>query len=481
MGAQANRIEEQQDTARVIGQINPSQLPGHQAPRQDLAGDQADFLFLQAASPWSGDRLCRESSRVLDEIKELQRENRWEDILALFHPVEDKLPELADCGLADDIRSSLAFVLCRAGRAREAISLLKPVLRRNPENALLHYTVAYAALDILYTARNSRTPLPGSEKRGLLAIAQDHFKDACRLRPESVTFFYRYGILNKEIERKPRRAIPLFETAMANWEKKDADTQKREHQQYPKYIKAMYHLASCLHECGQTGRSYTLLERLILEDREKNHMHPLFKHYAMAKVLLALNRPKAALDHIETALIRAEQDQDVEYVHELGARCCLLLDRIEQAAGYIDKIPVQRRRPYIRWTEADVLVAKGKREQALKVLASAAERDRRGRHKALIRMAKIYLQQKRYSQTLSVCDQALDFCQETFGNPFLEAMFWKAAALHLMARHGEALDIVCDLEKAGFRYPHFRRLARLVRQKSAGGNRDLALVRGRQS
>ena len=105
--------------------------------------------------------------------------------------------------------------------------------------------------------------MPYKEKKRLIDLGHTHFQTACKLHPDSVTFFYRHAVLYKEIENKTWLAVPLFEQAIVNWECKDAETQKKQHQQYPKYIKAMYHLASCLLKNDMPGRSFELIDKVI--------------------------------------------------------------------------------------------------------------------------------------------------------------------------------------------------------------------------
>lgn len=474
MTANALPLDTVDSRARIVGHVDIAKEPA-----QSDVGSDTDFLTDQAATPWSGDRLRQDRDRILAEIAELQTENRWDDIIALFHPVQDKIPDLAAGGIVDEIRLKVGFALCRAGRHGEAIACLAPVAESEPGNPMAHYTLAYTALDALFTARASRQPVGRKEKSRLLQTGHDHFDQACSLRPDSVTFFYRHGVLFKEIEGKTRRAIPLFEQAVANWQRKDAETQKKHHQQYPKYIKAMYHLASCYLQNGMAGRSLELIEKVIELDRDRDHMRPLYKHFAMGKVLHSLGRPKPALEHLEVAAYRADKGQAVDFVYELAARCGLLLGRPEQAANYIDRIPVSKRRPYVRWTEADVLVARGKRNKALQVLAATAERDRRSRHKAMIRMARIELTLGRLKEAERLSREAAEFCRNSFGNPSHEALFWQAAALYRLEQFTESLQIITALEENRFRYPNFSRLAELVRKAASvpdAGKKPFALV-----
>ena len=70
-------------------------------PDQRATAGQADeFLTLDDIVTVKKDSLRRQLHRALSEIEELAREDRWDDILALACPVEQKFPELCDKGLA---------------------------------------------------------------------------------------------------------------------------------------------------------------------------------------------------------------------------------------------------------------------------------------------------------------------------------------------------------------------------------------------
>jgi hypothetical protein len=69
-------------------------------------------------------------------MDELMNEARWEDLLALFHPVEEKAPELVDCRLDLEVRSRVAFALGQLKRFDEAIEALKVCVARDPESFL---------------------------------------------------------------------------------------------------------------------------------------------------------------------------------------------------------------------------------------------------------------------------------------------------------------------------------------------------------
>jgi len=431
------------------------------------AADTGDFLTEMLVQPWSGEEARAELDRTLAELRELTAENRWNDIITLFHPLEEKAPLLVDQGLDLDVALKVAFALGRAGRQQEAVETLTQLAARYPEHALIHYNIGYTALDALYVAKTSRSPMTAKERQQLVAMAHQHFTKAQNLRPDSVTFFYREGILYKEIEQKSKKAIPLFEQAIANWLRRDADQQRKGHQQRPKYIRSLYHLASCFLDSGQPKRSLKLLERLIEEDGTTDVMAPVFKHFAMGKVLHALGRFQEALQHLDTAAYRAASHQPLDFVFELAARCALRLEDTDRAAGYINKIPASNRRPYVSWTEADVLCAQHKMPKALEVLKKANSKDRRSRHKGLLRMARIHLRLGQWLEARECCREANMFFLHTYGNPCLEAKFWEAAACLRLKKYDEGLELLKDLEEDQFTYPNLARLKQALRQGSA--------------
>jgi tetratricopeptide (TPR) repeat protein len=464
----SSTAKESFNTIRIVGRIDVNNDGEHNATFVEHGAD-GEFLESMAAGPAITEAYAeKETRRVLAELAELKSEKRWDDMVALFHPVEEKVPEAHEAGTDSRIREQLAFALCRLGRHEDAVECMKPVVEREPEDVMGHYNLAYAAFDLLFTVKRDRSRLnTPARRKEFVALAHRHFERCQKLRPDSVTFFYRDAMLYKEIEDKPRKAIPLFMKAISNWERLSPEEQRKRHQQRPKYVKSLYHIASSYLATGMAARSLEYIERAVDEDKDRNFISPVFKHYALGKVLYALGKPSEALEHLDTAVFRAEHGQALDYIYELSARCALKLDNTQKALEYISKIPVKKRRPYVRWTEADILCAAGHQEQAISVLHKVAERDRRSRHVSLIRLARIEFSLQRYENALTASEQAARFCADTFGSPSNEALFWKAAALFRLGGYEDALEILEDLNRRRFHYPNFRKMLEVVR-KCAG-------------
>lgn len=86
----------------------PADTPGT-GTQADLFSDQELFGVKK------GEFIKKSRNRVLADIEELSKNNRWDDILSLYHPVDDKLPDLVRAGADIPVRQKIATC---AGRVK---------------------------------------------------------------------------------------------------------------------------------------------------------------------------------------------------------------------------------------------------------------------------------------------------------------------------------------------------------------------------
>lgn len=426
-----------------------------QATPQVPAGD--DLLTPDELVPVRREAAVRTEQRALAELSDLIRQNRWSEAVDLFHPVEEKLPELADHGQDIRVREKIAFALGHLGRHDDAISELSACIKREPDNFFLHASLAYTAYDSLWAAKNRQVLLSGKARSERIALAHRHFAAAQALRPDTVTNFYRQGMLFREIEGKDDKSIPLFRRAVENWEQLDPDDRERRHQERKNYIKALYQLAGALVAVGRADQALAHLQRCLNEDESSNFIALAFKYFALGKVQFHLNRFAEARDALLFAA-KCRHDGPLDFVFELLARVYLALGSNDKAREAIGRVPEARRRPYVRWTEADVLCAAGQYEEALRVLSDCVNRDGFSRHKGLLRMARIAYLLNRFDQCATHADAARQFYREKWTNDCNEGLFWLAAANLRQGRVDEAYRLAGELETLD---PWFPRLDRL--------------------
>lgn len=74
-------------------------------------GIESDFLDKLAEEGNYGDYLRERLKKCLGEVLYLKNENRWDEIISLFYPLEEKLPEIVQSGLANELRLNVSFAL----------------------------------------------------------------------------------------------------------------------------------------------------------------------------------------------------------------------------------------------------------------------------------------------------------------------------------------------------------------------------------
>lgn len=431
-----------------------------QGPNHELNTEEA-FLDQLAEQASGAEKLKQTFGRLWAEVELLRSEARWQEMVDLLHPAEERFPELVEAGFGPTLWGEACFALTQLKRYDAALELAKRCVLECPEDVQAHARLAYVAYDSLYAAKNRELLLHPEERKARIELAHKHFAKAQTLRPDSVTQFYRQGMLYKAIQSKPERALPLFRTAVKNWDALSDEDKKARHQERKNAIKALYQWASCLLALGNAQQAVEVLNRCLEEDQASQYLATVHKYYALGKVHYMAANYEEAEKALRFAAMQADA-ADHDYVFELWARTALAQNRPEEAQKVLEKIPAGRRRPYVLWTEADILAAQGRLDQAKGVLKRAAEKDRRGRHRAFMRLAKIAFRQNETKECLKWAREANSFCQRTYQNPHDEALFWEAAALYRAGRCKEAWQTASELALLRPNFPHLRELKRRI-------------------
>lgn len=412
------------------------------------------------------DALDRIQKRVLGEIEQLMQENRWEDIKDLFYPVEEKQPEIVARQMDIPVRAKVAFALGRARCFDEAIQELLICVRREPDYFLNHSSLAYTAYDSLYCAKNREIFLSGKTRIHRIALAHKHFQKAQELRPDGVTNFYRQAMLFKQIENKPEKAVPFFERAVVNWESLDDSQRDERRQEQKNYVKALYELASCRLQAGRATQALDIIRKCLSVDEATNYMSLMFKYFALGKIHFHLNRFDEARDALMFALQTRPKGQPDDFVCELLGRTWLMLDNPAKAKEIINRVPENRRRPYVCWTEADICCALGKIDRAREVLTQSLDRDKLSRHKTLIRLARIEYHSGNYDLVAMNAAQADTFFREKWGNHYDDGLFWQALGHYRMGDPATARKFAALLQDHRPYYPKLKTLMTMLDQKT---------------
>ncbi|MCF8075926.1 MAG: hypothetical protein K9K63_08180 [Desulfotignum sp.] len=113
-----------------------------------------------------GQYIKKARSRVMADIESLSGNCRWQDIVSLYHPVEEKLPELDQADLADMVKEKIASAMGHLKQFDDAISLLAACIRNHPDNFYTRSSLAYTAYSSLFAAKNREIFLAGAPGPG---------------------------------------------------------------------------------------------------------------------------------------------------------------------------------------------------------------------------------------------------------------------------------------------------------------------------
>ena len=450
-----------QAAARII-QTAQSKTP---APVDtSCAGTQADlFSDQELFGIKKGGFIKKSRNRVLADIEELSKNNQWDDILSLYHPVDDKLPDLIRAGVDIPVRQKIAFALGQVGAFDEAIKELLVCVRTEPDNFMSQSSLAYTAYNCLYAVKNKKVFLAGKARTERIALAHEYFKKAQDLRPGGITNFYRQGMLFSQIENKPGQGLEKFEIACFNWERLSDEERAKRQQEKKNYVKSLYRSASLLLNSGNGTKAHGRITTCLKQDEQTNYISLAFKYFALGKVQYCMDRYDDAKSALLFALQSSSRNASTDFIHELLARTYLALGKTDKAMETIEGVPEKFRRPYYRWTQADVLCTVGQFEKAKTILNAAAARDSRSRHISLIRLAKIEYTLKNYTPAMEHAAKAGEFFTGKWGNPYLEGLFWQGLCAVKAGQTQKADQLLGELERHSRFYPNLDRLRAMIR------------------
>ena len=102
--------------------INHDSMPGQKTNGVPEDMSQDDFFSEAELAGLKPEAAQRALKQALSEMHELIREKKWEDVISIFHPVEEKFPELVEYELDVELREKIGLVLGQLKKFDEAIA-----------------------------------------------------------------------------------------------------------------------------------------------------------------------------------------------------------------------------------------------------------------------------------------------------------------------------------------------------------------------
>ncbi len=218
-------------------------------------------------------------------------------------------------------------------------------------------------------------------------------------------------------------------------------------------------------EKGDAKGALARLTKCIEQDDKRDHITPSFKYFALGKVYFRLGDHAKAKDALIFAMKSSKSGQSDDFIVELLAKTLLALENPQKALELIQTVPEKMRRPYFRWTEADILCSLNRFKEAEHALVCAVERDMLSKHKTLIRLAKLYYLQRNFQQAEQAAANSVRFFRQQWSKSYNDGLFWQALSTFRMGRKKEAEDLAMELKMS---YPYYPKLGMLIKTIKEG-------------
>ncbi|RMH66422.1 MAG: tetratricopeptide repeat protein [Calditrichaeota bacterium] len=344
---------------------------------------------------------------VYEQALKLKANNRWLQLIMLLKPVmEQGNPSRFVC-------STLGFAYSQLNRYDAARYCYKIWLEQNDTPAVPLYCLGYLEYD-----------------QGNWRAAVEWFDRALEEKPDYLRCWYRRGVALFQMERIPQSAASM-QKVLDLWEALAPGDTRDSLAKY--YYKGCFYRAKCHMRLGEPRQALRYLRQL---DRDGNRFYTERAHirYNHARVLFDLGHPRQALDILNKLEARP-------WIALLQARCLTALKQYDQAERFFDRAVGRRPQPWALTARADFWQLRGQPARAEQDLQRALERDRKGRHKILCRIARLRMQARDLPAAAALFRKALAFKQKNWQRDDFEALTGLAECYQLAGNEEKAREL----------------------------------------
>lgn len=337
---------------------------------------------------------------LLEKINLFKQKNNWQGIINTFDKDVQKDGKYWD---TVELVKEVGFAHSQLGNFKQALYLYQRWRELAPDRAQPYYSIGY-----------------------IYAQTQDYkeaikwYNFALEKYPSYLICLYRKGIALLQ-QQKNKDALKILEKTIALYRSnKNEDFQKK---QRKTYIRSLFAAGKASYNCHKFIPARDLFLQVLREDK-KNFISPLFKYYNLGKCFIELEEKENAGNYLEKAL---HINKYKDYVWErLGRFHHKLSEDYQQSLFCFEKALSCRRAPYILISRAQLYLDMGKPIYAIKDLQEALKKDRKGKHKIMLALGKVYLKQRKLTEAEIYLNRACDFKLKMYETDYAEAHYYLA-------------------------------------------------------
>ena len=347
---------------------------------------------------------------TLEKIQELQQANRWQEMIDYLKPIVEFGDKRVEHWRA------LGFAYSQLNRYDEARYCYKQWLELEPNRAQPYYSLGYT----YYHA-------------GQWKEAIEWFDKALEVFPDYLVCLYRKGVAQYSM-LKSQKAKETLKKAVLIYQGYRNDGPLKRNAKY--YYKAIFYLGKAYYEMGQYYNALACFLKLEEEDK-RHYLAPHFKKYNLSKGYAGVKKYPEA-EKIIAKLCKHPQAKD--YMFDLYAQIQAARQNYEAAFENFKKALQKRPAAYILCHRAELYMELGRLNEAEADLHEALRRDKIGKHKILLALGKIALQQNKLPEAKSYFLRAIEFKKKIYAADFYEGHLALGEYYHLNGEEEMAKD-----------------------------------------